>query len=85
MVGRGVHHRPGARRVSQGFLTSLVEEFVTGRGTLQQIGVATPSPTAFWTIIGLSGGLTLFATVQTLVKAQSKSIPPKCAVTSPVP
>lgn len=71
--------------MSQGFLTSLVEEFVTGRGTLQQIGVATPSPTAFWTIIGLSGGLTLFATVQTLVKAQSKSIPPKCAVTSPVP
>ena len=57
-----------------------MEEFVTGKGTLQQIGVATPSPAALWTIVGLSGGLTLFATVQTLVKAQSKSIPPKCAL-----
>lgn len=61
----------------QGFLTSLVEEIITGKGTLQQIGIVTPNPAALWTIIGLSGGATLFATVQTLVKAQTKTMPPK--------
>lgn len=63
--------------VVQGFLVSLLEEFWTGKGTLQQIGIQTPNDTALWTIIGLSGGAILFGTVNTLIKAQNKTLPPK--------
>lgn len=61
-----------------GFLTSLLEEFWTGKGTLQQIGIATPSVPVLVTLSVLAGGATLFATVQTLVKAQTGKLEPRC-------
>ncbi len=36
-----------------GFLTSVIEEFITGKGTLQQIGLLTPQPSP----LRLSAGL----------------------------
>lgn len=65
------------RLAMAGFLVSVVEEFWTGKGTLQQIGLSTPSvPLA--AIIGiLGGGATLLATGNTLVKAQSGQMEPQ--------
>lgn len=62
-----------------GFLTSVLEEFWTGKGTLGQIGVGTPSQPLTTLLIVLAGGATLFATVQTLVKAQTGQLEPRCA------
>jgi hypothetical protein len=61
-----------------GFLTSLLEEFWTGKGTLQQIGIATPSQPLTTLLIIVAGGATLAATVQTLVKAQTGKLEPRC-------
>lgn len=65
------------RLAMMGFLTSLAEEFWTGKGTLQQIGIATPSVPVLATLIVLAGGATLFGTVQTLVKAQTGQLAPR--------
>lgn len=63
-----------------GFLTSLLEEFWTGKGTLQQIGVATPSQPITVLLVVLAGGATLFGTVNTLVKAQTGKLEPRCGL-----
>lgn len=60
-----------------GFLTSLLEEFWTGKSTLQQIGVVTPSLPVLVTLSVLASGATLFGTVQTLVKAQTGKLEPR--------
>ena len=61
-----------------GFLTSLLEEFWTGKGTLQQIGLSTPSQPITVLLVVLAGGATLFGTVNTLVKAQTGKLEPRC-------
>ena len=63
-----------------GFLTSLLEEFWTGKGTLQQIGLATPSQPITVLLVALAGGATLLGTVNTLVKAQTGKLEPRCVL-----
>jgi len=65
------------RLAMMGFLVSVLEEFWTGKGTLQQIGLETPSLTALIAISTLTGFATLFATSQTLVKAQTGQLEPR--------
>jgi hypothetical protein len=72
-----------------GFLTSVVEEFLTGRGTLQQIGFQTPDQSLLGAILLIFGGATLVGTVSTLTKATGGKLSLKCepcpsAVHSPV-
>jgi hypothetical protein len=55
-----------------GFLTSIVEEFMTGKGTLQQIGFSTPSQPLFTTLLVVFGGLTAYASARTLYRATNK-------------
>lgn len=57
------------RLAMMGFLTSLLEEFWTGKGTLQQIGFTTPSGDLFVAICLLAGGATLIGTISTLSAA----------------
>ena len=57
-----------------GFLTSVVEEFITGRGTLQQIGLLTPSPTLVVFLCLLFGGATVFGFGRTLKRALTKDM-----------
>ena len=67
------------RLAMMGFLTSLVEEFWTGKGTLQQIGFSTPSGDLFTAICLLAGGATLIGTISTLSKATGGKLSLKCA------
>ena len=50
------------RLAMAGFLTSCVEEIITGKGTLQQIGLFTPNPALFGFLLVFFGGLTAYAT-----------------------
>jgi len=65
------------RLAMMGFLVSVLEEFWTGKGTLQQIGLETPSLPALIAISTLTGFATLWATSQTLVKAQTGQLEPR--------
>lgn len=60
-----------------GFLTSIVEEFITGKGTLQQIGLLTPNPALFGFLLVLFGGLTAYATARTIYRATNKEMTAK--------
>ena len=62
-----------------GFLTSLVEEFWTGKGTLEQIGFTTPSQDLLVAICLLAGGATLIGTISTLSKATGGKLTKGCA------
>lgn len=64
------------RLAMMGFLTSLVEDFITGRGTLQQIGFDTPSNTLLATLLLLSGGAVLVGSASTLYKAVKGKMSP---------
>lgn len=57
-----------------GFISSIVVEFTTGKGTLQQIGLVTPSLPLFATILALAGGATTFASFQTISRATNKQM-----------
>lgn len=59
------------RLAMMGFITSIVEEAITGKGTLQQIGFNTPDINLMWTIIGLASAATLAGTAKTLNDARS--------------
>lgn len=59
------------RLAMMGFITSIVEEFITGRGTLQQIGFETPDSTVLFAIGGLATVATLVATGVTLNNART--------------
>ena len=50
-----------------------------GRGTLQQIGLLTPSPTLVLTLTLLFSGATVFAFGRTLKRALTKDMSPTCA------
>ena len=57
-----------------GFLTSVIEEFITGRGTLQQIGLLTPNPALCTTLLIVFGGLTAYNAARTLYRATNKQM-----------
>ena len=63
-----------------GFLTSVVEEFITGKGTLQQIGLFTPNPALFAFLLAFFGGLTAYATARTIYRATNKEMTAKYAL-----
>ena len=60
-----------------GFLTSCVEEIITGKGTLQQIGLFTPNPALFGFLLVFFGGLTAYATARTIYRATNKEMTAK--------
>ncbi|EIE23215.1 hypothetical protein COCSUDRAFT_63572 [Coccomyxa subellipsoidea C-169] len=62
------------RLAMMGFLTSVVEEFITGKGTLRQIGFETPSTPLFAFLLVFFGGLTAVASARTLYKATNKQM-----------
>jgi hypothetical protein len=53
-----------------GFLSSCVGEFLTGKGTLQQVGLLTPNPLLLTFILVITGSLTVAAAFNTIYKAQ---------------
>ena len=59
-----------------GFLTSIVEEAITGQGTLAQIGLE-PSPALMGAMLALFGGATLASSAVTLRQAQDGTLPPQ--------
>ena len=67
------------RLAMMGFLTSILEEFWTGKGTLEQIGFTTPSQDLLVAICLLAGGATLIGTISTLSKATGGKLTLKCA------
>ena len=52
-----------------GFLTSIIEEAITKKGTLGQIGFITPSPPLFYTITGVAGVTTFVSLAVTFYNA----------------
>jgi len=57
-----------------GFVSSIAVEFTSGQGTLQQVGLPSPS-TPLLALIGvLAGGLSLAATARTIQRAQGKQM-----------
>ena len=65
------------RLAMAGFLTSVIEEFITGKGTLQQIGLFTPNPALFVFLLAFFGGLTAYATARTIYRATNKEMTAK--------
>ena len=63
------------RLAMMGFVTSVVEEAVTGNGTLRQIGIETPSTPLLSVMLTVFGGAILASTAATLLKAQDGSMP----------
>ncbi len=62
------------RLAMMGFLTGMVEEAITGRGILGQIGFETPNGALFATIVGLATVATAFGTAQTIYKGLNKQM-----------
>lgn len=54
-----------------GFTTSMVEEVITKKGTLGQLGFITPSPPLFITISGVATVATFVALAFTFYQANS--------------
>lgn len=54
-----------------GFITSIVEEAITSKGTLQQIGFSSPDTKLMWIIIGMASVATLAGTAKTLNDARA--------------
>ena len=52
-------------------------EFVTGRGTLQQVGLVTPSLPLFATILALAGGAVTIASGRTIFRGINKEMTAK--------
>lgn len=59
-----------------GFLSSVIGEFLTGKGTLQQVGLLTPNPLLLTFIIALSTGASVFGFARTLSRAQTGNMSP---------
>lgn len=64
------------RLAMMGFITSIVEEAVTGRGTLQQLGMTTPDTTLLAVLSGLAVGGSLVGLVATLDSARKGKLSP---------
>ena len=68
---RACHQVWVGRLAMMGFLTSIIEEAITKKGTLGQVGFYTPSPPLFYTIVGAATAATISATAVTLTKAST--------------
>jgi hypothetical protein len=55
-------------------VTSIVEEAITGKGTLQQIGFDTPSPGVLTLLLVVFGGATLAGTADTVRKLVTRQM-----------
>lgn len=65
------------RLAMMGFISSIVGEAVTGRGTLGQLGLTTPSNTLLIIMCAAFGGATLVGTAVTAKKVANKSLSSK--------
>lgn len=59
-----------------GFVISIVEEAMGNGGTLQQIGIQTPSTTVLGLLLGLAGTATLVGTANTAYKLFARKMTP---------
>jgi hypothetical protein len=57
-----------------GFISSIAVEFLTGKGTLQQLGLVTPSFPLFVTIIALGGGAITIGSWRTILRATNNEL-----------
>lgn len=57
-----------------GFVSSICVEFVTGRGTLQQLGLETPDQNLLIVLCVLFGGATTVGAGQTLASLAKKTM-----------
>uniref|UniRef100_A0A383W9X3 Uncharacterized protein n=1 Tax=Tetradesmus obliquus TaxID=3088 RepID=A0A383W9X3_TETOB len=65
------------RLAMMGFVVSIVEEAMTGRGTLAQIGLAAPSTATLALLCGVFGTATLVGTASTVRQLVTRSMTPK--------
>jgi hypothetical protein len=65
------------RLAMMGFITSIVEEAMTGKGTLQQIGLPSPSSELLAALTALVGIVLLVGTADTINKAFQRKLSPK--------
>lgn len=59
-----------------GFVVSIVEEAMGNGGTLQQIGIDTPSTTVLGLLLGLVGTATVVGTASTAYKLFARKMSP---------
>ena len=59
------------RLAMMGFLTSIIEEAITKKGTLGQVGFIVPSPPLLYTILGAATATTLTSLAVTIYNAQT--------------
>ncbi len=57
-----------------GFVSSIVVEFISGKGTLQQIGLPSPSVPMLVTLLVVFGGASVAGTVRTVQRATAKQM-----------
>jgi hypothetical protein len=65
------------RLAMMGFVVSIVEEAMTGRGTLAQIGLDAPSTTTLALLCGVFGTATLVGTASTVRKLVTRTMTPQ--------
>lgn len=59
-----------------GFVSSIVGEFITKRGTLGQLGLITPNPLLLTFILAAASGASVFGFGRTLARAQTGNMSP---------
>lgn len=64
------------RLAMMGFVTSIVEEAITGQGTLAQIGLAAPSTATLGLLCAVFGTATLVGTADTVRKLVGRKMTP---------
>jgi hypothetical protein len=64
------------RLAMMGFVVSIVEEAMGNGGTLQQIGIDTPSTTVLGLLLGLVGTATVVGTASTAYKLFARKMSP---------
>eukprot|EP00882_Tetradesmus_deserticola_P032972 GHRQ01037623.1.p1 GENE.GHRQ01037623.1~~GHRQ01037623.1.p1 ORF type:complete len:240 (+),score=96.86 GHRQ01037623.1:104-721(+) len=65
------------RLAMMGFVVSIVEEAMTGRGTLAQLGFDTPSPAVLALLCAVFGTATLVGTADTVRKLVTRKMTPQ--------
>jgi uncharacterized membrane protein YeaQ/YmgE (transglycosylase-associated protein family) len=65
------------RLAMMGFVVSIVEEAITGHGTLQQLGLDTPNSGLLALLCGVFGTATLVGTVDTVRKLVTRKMTPQ--------
>ena len=63
-----------------GFLTSIVEEAITKKGTLGQVGFITPSPPLLYTIVGAASAATFTGLAVTFYNATTGKMTARCVL-----